>query len=281
MRFLLFLIALLGFIPRSNSQDAFKFDDLPFLGAAVPAAGGAWTPTSLGSELKIWFKNESLTGADGTAVGRWADSSGNGYDATNSVAAQQPYVTNTGTFGSCKSLFFTTAGTSDHLFLSNALSVARNIASCSIVVALELTDQAATRTPFFIGKNTFGSSRFYITIPAAETVIIYGRRLDSDSATPSDASLTVSLAAKVLHADADYANSAAYAYTNNVNIISDSTWLTDGNTQDTDSGNVTLCSTGNAEYFAGWIAEVIVTVPMLSAENRTNVYNYLKTKFAW
>src|SRR2546426_3011074 len=46
--------------------------------------------------LKVWLDASQLTGlVDGDPVGTWADQSGNGYDATQSVAAKKPtYKTN-------------------------------------------------------------------------------------------------------------------------------------------------------------------------------------------
>lgn len=75
-------------------------------GAGVyPASGGAaWTPASLGSALKAWYKadagvyNDAGTtlATNGQTVRQWNDQSGNGYHVTQATSASRPtYLTNT------------------------------------------------------------------------------------------------------------------------------------------------------------------------------------------
>jgi len=249
------------------------------LAASIPkSASVAWTPASLGADLKIWLDNDSLSGADGDRVGYWADSSGNNYYASNSTAATQPYVTNTGTFGTKKSLRFV-ATRPDSLTFSNALSIARNVGSISVIAVLECSDQGANRTHFGIGRNQANSLRLALIIAANETATIQGRRLDADGSATSDATAgPIGLYPIVIQHDVIWDTSDAYAYTNNVQVIADTSYLTDGVTSDTDSINVTLGGLGTTLPFTGWIAELIVTVPALSGANRTNLFNYLDAK---
>lgn len=58
-----------------------------FLGRV--AAASPWTPASI-SGLALWFKADALALNDGDAVTTWPDSSGNGYDVTQSVAGERP-----------------------------------------------------------------------------------------------------------------------------------------------------------------------------------------------
>lgn len=61
MRFLLFLIALLVLIPKTHSQDAFKFDDLPFLASPVTAAASP-CDSCTGNLLFSWHcENDDVT----------------------------------------------------------------------------------------------------------------------------------------------------------------------------------------------------------------------------
>tara|TARA_R100000654_G_scaffold36152_2_gene61707 strand:+ start:2722 stop:4302 length:1581 start_codon:yes stop_codon:yes gene_type:complete len=54
-------------------------------------AGGDWTPDELGSStLSAWFKADSITGADGSSVSSWEDSSGNGNNASQATSTRQP-----------------------------------------------------------------------------------------------------------------------------------------------------------------------------------------------
>lgn len=50
-----------------------------------------WTPANLGVSLVSWLKADAIVGKnDGDAISGWADSSGNGKDATNATGAEQP-----------------------------------------------------------------------------------------------------------------------------------------------------------------------------------------------
>ncbi len=56
---------------------------------SVPYPNG-FSPSDI-SGLELWLKADAITGLnDGDAVTTWSDSSGNGYDATQSVAGQKP-----------------------------------------------------------------------------------------------------------------------------------------------------------------------------------------------
>jgi hypothetical protein len=50
-----------------------------------------WTPSELGtSTLTAWYKADSISGSDGSSVGSWADSSGNGHTTAQLSSARQP-----------------------------------------------------------------------------------------------------------------------------------------------------------------------------------------------
>tara|TARA_R110002012_G_scaffold123229_2_gene273594 strand:- start:1763 stop:2590 length:828 start_codon:yes stop_codon:yes gene_type:complete len=49
-----------------------------------------WTPSNLSATLSAWFKADSSKAADGSSVVTWADSSGNGNNATQASSARQP-----------------------------------------------------------------------------------------------------------------------------------------------------------------------------------------------
>lgn len=69
-----------------------------------PAAGGYTCPPSDFSGLAAWWKADSLSLADGTAIDTWTDSSGNGKDATATLTARPVFKTNI--FGSLPAVRF-------------------------------------------------------------------------------------------------------------------------------------------------------------------------------
>jgi Putative phage tail protein len=50
----------------------------------------AFEPPGEDLELFLWFKGDSLTGADGSDIATWIDSSGNGHNATQATAGKRP-----------------------------------------------------------------------------------------------------------------------------------------------------------------------------------------------
>jgi Putative phage tail protein len=52
-------------------------------------------PPGTDLELFLWFKGDSLTGSDGSAVTTWIDSSGNGHNATQSNGPDKPFLQTT------------------------------------------------------------------------------------------------------------------------------------------------------------------------------------------
>ncbi len=59
-------------------------------GVRVAASGSSGPTLSYTTGLTLWFKADSLVLNDGDAVTTWADSSGNGYDLSQSVAGEKP-----------------------------------------------------------------------------------------------------------------------------------------------------------------------------------------------
>ena len=64
-----------------------------FFGASGQVVGGAWTPLSLGSTLKRWYKADSLALSNGVSVSTWSDSSGSGDSGSQTGTARPTFVT--------------------------------------------------------------------------------------------------------------------------------------------------------------------------------------------
>ena len=79
--------ATLGFlIPKAGLAQL----NAPLLGAATRrSAGGSWTPTDEGTNLKFWYDMSLLSGSDGTLISSLTDQSGNGNTLTAS-GGQRP-----------------------------------------------------------------------------------------------------------------------------------------------------------------------------------------------
>ncbi len=84
--------------PRLCSQDGTRVVDCDGGTVTVCTTGtcvqgscvvGAWSPKSL-TGLVLWLRADSITGDAGASVATWADQSGQGHDALQSVAIRQP-----------------------------------------------------------------------------------------------------------------------------------------------------------------------------------------------
>jgi hypothetical protein len=241
---------------------------------AASGTSTAWTPASLGTGLKLWFSRDTLSGNDGTAIGKWDDSSGNNWWATNAATAAWPYVTNSSIFGHRVLRF---SGSQALFVTTNAAAVSRNVGSLSIVCRVHSLQSASASTPFLISRNVAGSSRAYIAFAASGSVIRpFGRRLDTDSGQGANGGPYSAGVTYLLQADFLYSSSDANMYTNKVLSGTLTTFQTDGNTSDTDSVHITVGGvTAASETFNGFISDIVVCVPALTEQQRTNLWNYL------
>jgi hypothetical protein len=58
--------------------------------SSFTTSAAGWTPTSLGSKVKLWLKGDALSGSNGSAIATWADSSSNANDATQATSGARP-----------------------------------------------------------------------------------------------------------------------------------------------------------------------------------------------
>lgn len=232
--------------------------------------------------LKFWFKSESLTGlaAEGGSVSNWPDSSGNNWYLTNTTLTKCPYLTNSfnGLTGT-NALSFD--GSDDVLWVSNALAmaVANNISDSTMIVVARVLANTGTKATFFIAKNAANSAREYIYSDSLEKWGAGGRNADANSFVGIVCPTVAATYAYSVEADFMHSTGDLFLYTNNVVANSTTSWQADANTSATDSTHIDLGMAGNGEPFLGTIAEVLYYVPSLSAANRTNVWNYLNSKY--
>lgn len=288
MRFLLFLIALLAFIPKTHSQDAFKFDDLPFLGAAVPVAGGgAFSPSDIPG-LQFWFKGDTLIGAyEGATTNLWLDSSANGWYVTNVTSGQYPYITNTFNGVSGKAaLYFD--GTDDSLYVTNATAkdIARRGSNATIVAVCRQSANTAAKSLFSLSRNTTAASREALYFNNLERLAVLGKTLDADTSLSfACASTSVQDKGLVVQANINHTNTVTVTgavidiYTNNVLAGTGSGTMSATFTSDTASQAITLGSQFGTLSFLGEIAEILYYTPAISDSDRTNLYNHLVDKY--
>lgn len=229
------------------------------------------------SGLKLWFKPESLSGSDGTAISTWTDSSGNGWDATNSTAAQQPYITNSVANG--YNAIYMDGG--DILqVLAGGNAILNNKPGVTVYGLVKTNSTSAGAKSFFhFSRNTSGSTRFYPYLNGS-SVTGGGRRLDTDGFAAMGSTYASPSGWYLFEVIGDYADSAGYVFVNSVPVHTNTSWLTDGNTSATDSANIRIggVATGT-ESWVGWVSEIVVYDKAVTASDRNVLSNYFKTKY--
>lgn len=251
-----------------------------FVGQLSKKASSTASPSDI-SGLVLWLKPESLSGADGTAISQWDDSSANAWHATNSVSGGQPYITNAVINGYNAAYF----DGGDSLRLSGAsVSILRNKPGCSVLAVVNRnTTAAGDKYILHIQRNAAVYARFLVGLTGNTNVTAGGRRLDTDSFAYFGSAHPSPLATWYVHeAIGNYSDSHALTLVNATPVHTNTAWLTDGNTQDTDSANMNTVGGASSalNLWIGWIAELVVYDAALSESDRQTVEGYLRNKYA-
>lgn len=233
------------------------------------------------SGLQVWLKSESVSGADGSELAQWNDSSANAWHATNSVSAQRPYVTNSVLNGYAAAYF----DGGDALKLpSTSVGILRNKTGCSAFAVVSRNSTAAgDKYIFHFCRNSAGSTRFLMGYTGNTNVNAGGRRLDTDSYATFGSTYPSPLTTFYVHeAIGNYSDSHGRMLINGTSVHENTSWLTDGSTSDTDGTDANWIggSTPGFSPFTGWMAELIIYDRALSDTERQSVEAYINTKFA-
>lgn len=208
------------------------------LGGAV-----AWTPASISapvwldvSDLSTMFQERTGAGATTAAavdavVGSRFNKGTLGGWAVCASDAQRPILRTDG----AGHYWLEYDGTNDNFVMpSSVLGLFRNVANAMIAAATRLSDNAAAKTVAAWTVGGAASTRCSLSANSSEHYQLFARRNDGDSS----ANVTYGTALttdKVVRGHADFGNSDAYLYVDGVQQASSTSFLTSGNTADTDS----------------------------------------------
>lgn len=258
--------------------------DLEWLLALPQQSASAVSDVTNG--LQIWFKGESFTGAppEGASISNWPSSSPinpNAY-ATNATAVNWPQLTNTfNALSGTNAIFFGSVYT-NFFYVSNALHVSSNIASLTIVAACAFEDAGSTKTILQISKNGDSTGpRAEIEIYSTRAFRAQGRTADADGVAVVGGPAIITNAPWVLQADFLYSAGTINTYTNGT-FYNTTNLATSGNTSATVPTAIrlgALTTAAGAQAFRGWIPEIRVYVPALSAGDRATVTAKLRSKY--
>ena len=244
----------------------------------VPRA--TFNPRSI-SNLGLWLDasaDSSLT-FNATTVSEWRDLSGNGRHMEQGTAVAQPIAT-TRTQNGRRVLDF--QGAQFMLGNSASLNALRDKPGGTGFIVCKLDGAALQQALFFAAISGSNALARYLmdNNPASSSWRVGGRRLDSDSFGSVTLNASVDTNSNVLTGVLDCANSDAFLYENGSLLGSNTSFQTDGNTSDTDSGAVSIgAAAGGSAFLNGFIGEVILYQRALSDAERQRVERYLGVKW--
>jgi uncharacterized Zn-binding protein involved in type VI secretion len=230
------------------------------------------------------FKGDSITGAAGSSVDAWPESSGSGMsDAVQTADPfERPTVSAT-TLNGHKVVSFD--GSNDGLEIATKAGFTRNTGGVTIFAVTRMNNPPNTESTIVHFANGSGNTELsrvsHSVINAQRNFRIAGRRLDADSSQTvlsstgrSDATWYASTGVW------DYTNSDAFVYVNGLLDVSSTSFQTAGTSSDTEAGFASIGYHGTGvRPWKGDIAEIIGYNRVLTQFERAQVHAYIKDEY--
>ena len=225
-----------------------------------------WRPTEITTALWLDAEDTSTITLNGATVSQWADKSGNGRNATQATAANQPgYSASNVTF----------ADGSDVLTIGSASTGTFGYGTGDFAILAVVNPNARTSTwgSEILTQHIFGTRADFSfrIIPAGN--LIYG---GTNATTIATSSTTVALSQRSI-AEITRTSNSFQLYINATNVGSATSSDSIGNGSGSSIGN-TFIPNSNA-FLSGAINEVLVVPTTLSTDNRQKLEGYLAWKW--
>ena len=195
------------------------------------------------------------TGAGDGFVATWYDQSGNGCDATQATTTTQPKIVAAGVLV-VGGLDFD--GVDDALMLTGSgLDIMKDVGYGQAFIVGTSRETAVSSAKILLFATPSGSARFNLgdSSTGNERFRFGGRRLDADSFQVTNSSTIHGNVEHLWTGFLNYTDAESYLYKDGVNVMTDLTFQTAGNTSDTSSD----ASSGiGISGFDGMVREVIV-----------------------
>ncbi len=220
----------------------------------------------------------TFCGAGNGFVTTWYDQSGNGLNITNTTAANQPQIVTSGamiTENSKPTILFD--GSNDSLFRANT-NIFRNknygvVFTANRFIATPVTNARA----ILYVSNSLGGTRFSNGRNTSSNYNLAARRLDGDSAQVIATTTTYNNTNLFLTTNiVDWGNTDAYLYVNNNLQVSNTNFLTAGNTDNTQS-YLSISSAEGTAFANAHISEVVIYE---SSQNVNGINTNLNTFYS-
>jgi hypothetical protein len=256
--------------------------------SGIGGAATAWTPASLGADLALWLDADdaSTITLNGSTVSQWNDKSGNGFHLTQATAASQPsYLTNQ---LNGKPVIRNANG---DFMLSASSPVLRNVSQGWMVAVAKYPTAAnnGANGMLMVVKSGTGGTRMALTaFPNTNTnaLTVGGRRLDTDTflwaASSSTTRASVQDTWMIEIGNLNYGAAQANHWTNGTQDLTAASFLTAGNSSDTDAteyGVFAFAAANAAAPNGTEIAEAFILENAVSTEDRQKLEGYLAWKW--
>lgn len=235
-------------------------------GRSGGSSAALWTPAELGANLVGWWKGTSLAGSDGDAKSSWADSSGDGQDATGGGPGLHPLL-RTAALNSLNVMEFN--GTA-YMTLPDFMT-AFTAGTVFHVAKLDTDPPASTAVsgPVFKG-GTSGSADHYPY--DADGLIYHGFGSDTRKSTGYDPSPTFADwhlgCFRSAANDWKFFHNGVQAYTTGTNTVAFPS-----------APYLGVYNTGLGPNFKGRVAEIVLTDSALSSGDREKLEGYAAHRF--
>lgn len=245
----------------------------------------AYTASFPLSNMAMRFKADDITGANGSVVSSWPESSGNGLPAaTQATPVNRPTLNADGMNGH-KTVEFGASGNTFLNLSGTALDILKNKASINVFIAFKMpSNLTGSGSMFMLSTGSSNSDvRFEAGRYMGTSVETTVRRLDADVAfTTTHGPINTTTTGGLLSAKQLYANQASANYYNGRETSSTTSSTPDGmNTSNTTSLSGTIGSSGASAsgWWQGGIAEILIYDRDLSISEKSAVYTYFQTTY--
>ena len=231
--------------------------------------GKAFNPLDLSPAL--WLSDT------GSSAGTWPDISGNGRDATQGTALNQPQIITNALNGRQVRRF---NGSNNFLSIADRAFL-RDLPGATVsVVANPAVESAGERNIF--SYNTFTGFNLFLVSQLGSQIFYGGRRISADSGDFATYGTFTANVPRIITAQQRWstAQKESWATVGQNNL--DASFQTAGNSEDENSGynpGIGKASSSNTFYFQGDIAEILVFPAALSTADRQSVEKYLSNKW--
>lgn len=222
-----------------------------------------WTPASISPTA--WYQASAISGVDGDSVTSWVDSSGNGFNATQLVAARQPTLQTRELNGQNVVRF---DGTNDILSDSDIADLDVGTGDIFMAVVFKSTDDGGAQ--FFFEK---GTTEFALMTTAAGVLQV---RLGGTTNIPKQSAGNWSRTEYVI-VTASRNSGTCTGFVNGTAMTTTSTTNT-GSISNSDVFDLGAAAVGG-QAMTGDLAEVIVGGATLASIDRLRLEGYLAHKY--